>query len=139
MASIDRHVTREVVSLDASAPCREAARLMAEKKIGAVGVRRGGRTIGLVTERDLVNKVRAASASLDTPIAEAMRGDIPSIGPRASESECSDLMRDNYTRHLLVEEKGEVVGIISMRDVIRLMLDEKQFLIDQLQIYISGR
>jgi CBS domain-containing protein len=48
-------------------------------------------------------------------------------------------MRDHYTRHLLVEEDGRVAGIISMRDVIVLMLDEKQFLIDQLNVYICGR
>jgi len=48
-------------------------------------------------------------------------------------------MRTQYTRHLLVEEKGQVVGIISMRDVIQLMLDDKQFLIEQLQTYIDGR
>src|SRR5260370_31678614 len=48
-------------------------------------------------------------------------------------------MRVHFTRHLLVTDKGEMVGIISMRDVIRLMLDEKQWLIDELQIYITGR
>jgi predicted transcriptional regulator len=48
-------------------------------------------------------------------------------------------MRDHITRHLLVAERGEVVGIISMRDVIRLMLDEKEWLIGQLQTFINGR
>ena len=48
-------------------------------------------------------------------------------------------MRDHFTRHLLVEDGGKVVGIVSMRDVIQLMLDEKQFLIEQLQTYIDGR
>ena len=48
-------------------------------------------------------------------------------------------MRDHTTRHLLVEEGGQVVGVVSMRDIIQLMLDEKQFLIEQLQTYITGR
>ena len=48
-------------------------------------------------------------------------------------------MRTHYTRHLLVEQAGQVAGIISMRDVIQLMLDDKQFLIEQLQTYIDGR
>jgi CBS domain-containing protein len=65
--------------------------------------------------------------------------ELPLISPATSETECSDLMRIHFTRHLLVADKGEVAGIISMRDVIRLMLDEKQWLIDELQIYISGR
>jgi CBS domain-containing protein len=73
------------------------------------------------------------------PIGEAMRTDLPAIPPDASEKEVSDRMRDHYTRHLLVEDCGQVVGIISMRDVIRLMLDEKEFLIEQLNVYISGR
>ncbi len=139
MPGIDRYVTRELLGLDASTSCREAAKLMAEKRIGAVAVREGGKTLGLVTERDLVYNVLARGAACDLPIVKAMRRDLPVISPSTSEVECSDLMRVHFTRHFLVEEKGEVVGIISMRDVIRLMLDEKQWLIDELQIYISGR
>ena len=139
MATIEKHVTKNVVAVDASAPCSEAARLMAERKIGAVAVRENGKLVGLVTERDLATRVVATRSSADQPVREAMRRDVPSIAPKASETECSDLMRDHYTRHLLVEDVGEVVGIISMRDVIRLMLDDKQFLIEQLQTYIDGR
>ena len=68
-----------------------------------------------------------------------MRTDLPRIRPDSSESETTELMRTQYTRHLLVEDEGKVVGIISMRDVIQLMLDDKQFLIEQLQCYIDGR
>jgi len=139
MATIERHLTREVVGLDGSTSCREAARVMAEKRIGAVAVRDGGRTVGIVTERDLVYNVLASGGTCEFPIRKAMRGDLPFIGPDASDAECADLMRVHFTRHLLVGESGAVVGIISMRDVIQLMLDEKQWLIDELQIYISGR
>ena len=138
MATIERHISREVIALDASASCTEAARLMTERRIGAVGVREGGRIVGMVTERDLAGRVVGRGDSGSTPIREAMRRDLPSVQPNATESECSNLMRDHYTRHLLVEESGSVVGIISMRDVIRLMLDDKQWLIDQLQRYING-
>lgn len=139
MATIQRNVVRDVVSLEASTPCREAAKLMAQKKIGAVAVKRGGLIIGLVSERDLIGKCLGGLGTCEAPIGEAMREDLPRIDSRASESECAHLMRDHYTRHLLVEEDGRVAGIISMRDVIVLMLDEKQFLIDQLNVYISGR
>jgi CBS domain-containing protein len=138
MASIEKHVSRNVVALDASAPCTEAARLMTDRKIGAIGVREGGKIVGLVTERDLVSRVVGRGGPSQVPIREAMRRDVPSVALTASETECSNLMRDHYTRHLLVEDKGQVVGIISMRDVIRLMLDDKQWLIDQLQRYING-
>src|SRR5262249_15141395 len=133
------HVTREVLSLDAEAKCKEAARLMADKRIGAVAVRQGGRFVGLVTERDLVYNVLAGGGLCDHPISQAMRRDLPLIAPDCSETECADLMRVHFTRHLLVADEGTVVGIISMRDLVQLMLDEKQWLIDELQIYISGR
>jgi CBS domain-containing protein len=139
MATIERHVTRQVVALDATTPCREAAKVMRDKKIGAVAVREGGRIVGIVTERDMVARVLAAGDTGVMSIGEAMRTDLPRIPPDASELETTELMRTQYTRHLLVETKGSVVGIISMRDVIQLMLDDKQFLIEQLQTYIDGR
>ena len=139
MATIERHVTRQVVALDAITPCREAAQVMRDKKIGAIAVREGGRIVGVVTERDLVARVLAAGDSGAMPIGEAMRTDLPRIPLQASETDTTEVMRTQYTRHLLVEDQGEVVGIISMRDVIQLMLDDKQFLIEQLQTYIDGR
>ena len=139
MASIDKHVSRDVVALDASAPCTQAARLMTDRRIGAIGVREGGRIVGLVTERDLASRVVGSGDPGSILIGEAMRRDVPSVPPNATETECSNLMRDHYPRHLLVVDEGEVVGIISMRDVIQLMLDDKQYLIEQLQTYIDGR
>jgi CBS domain-containing protein len=139
MASIRKHVTREVVSLDAASPVRDAARLMAERKIGSIGVKEDGKLVGLVTERDLVFTVLARSGNANGPIREAMRGGLPRVHADASESECAALMRDQFTRHLLVEDRGQIVGVVSMRDIIQLMLDEKQFVIEQLQTYIEGR
>ncbi len=139
MATIEKHVTRDLVALDHKTPCSEAARLMADRGIGSVAVRRGGAVTGLVTERDLVGRVLARGGSSALSIGEAMRGDVPSVPSDATERDCADLMKKHFTRHLLVVDKGEVRGVISMRDVIQLMLDEKQFLIDQLQIYINGR
>ena len=139
MPTIERHVTNALVALDALTPCREAAKVMRDKKIGAIAVREGGRIVGVVTERDLVARVMASGDGGAMPIGEAMRTDLPKLPLSASEIETSEMMRTQYTRHLLVEEGGHVVGIISMRDVIQLMLDDKQFLIEQLQTYIDGR
>ncbi len=139
MANIERHVTRQVVALDAMTPCREAAKVMRDKRIGSIAVREGGHLVGIVTERDLVARVMASGDGGAMPIGEAMRTDLPRVASDASEVETTEMMRTHYTRHLLVEDKGEVVGIISMRDVIQLMLDDKQFLIEQLQTYIDGR
>jgi signal-transduction protein with cAMP-binding, CBS, and nucleotidyltransferase domain len=139
MATIEKHVTRQVVALDATTPCREAAKVMRDKKIGAVAVQEGGKIVGIVTERDMVARVLAAGDSGSMPIGEAMRTDLPRVAHNASELETTELMRTQYTRHLLVESHGGIAGIISMRDVIQLMLDDKQFLIEQLQTYIDGR
>jgi CBS domain-containing protein len=139
MATIERHVTRQLVALEAMTPCREAAKVMEEKKIGSIAVREGGKVVGIVTERDLVARVLAAGDNGAMPICEAMRTDLPRITLDTNEAEAAELMRTHYTRHLLVEQNSQVVGIISMRDVIQLMLDDKQFLIEQLQTYIDGR
>jgi signal-transduction protein with cAMP-binding, CBS, and nucleotidyltransferase domain len=138
MATIEKQVTREVLALEDTTPCAEAARLMADRGVGSVAVRRGGRLVGLVTERDLVGRVLARGAAASTRIGEAMRTDLPTVSLAATERECAELMKKHFTRHLLVAEGGEVAGVISMRDVIQLMLDEKQYLIDQLQTYIDG-
>ena len=139
MATIEKHVTREVVALDGATPCAEAARIMASQRIGSVAVQEGDRVVGLVTERDLVIAVLARAGNATQPIREAMRPGIPRVPADATEVECAALMRDHTTRHLLVEDRGRIVGVISMRDIIQLMLDEKQFLIEQLQTYIDGR
>ncbi|MGO9828712.1 MAG: cyclic nucleotide-binding/CBS domain-containing protein [Myxococcaceae bacterium] len=138
MASIEKYVIRTVIGLDAAAPCREAAMLMAKHRIGAVAVQQDNRVVGLVTERDLATRVIARGLGNDTPIAEAMRRDLPAIPYSVTEVECATRMKEHETRHLLVEEDGQPVGIISMRDVIQMMLEDKQFLIEQMQGYIQG-
>jgi CBS domain-containing protein len=138
MATIEKHVTRELVELDGAIPCAEAARLMSAERIGSVAVRDGRRVIGLVTERDLVARVLAEGAPGDLPIRAAMRTDLPTVAPSTTDVACLALMRDHQTRHLLVVDGGDVVGIVSMRDLIQLMLDEKEWLIGQLQNFIDG-
>jgi CBS domain-containing protein len=139
MASIRKHVTREVVSIESGAPIRDAARIMSDRKIGSVGVREDGKLVGLVTERDLMIAVLAGDAPPNGAVRLAMRAGIPRVKADASEADCAALMRDHATRHLLVEDRGQIVGVVSMRDIIQLMLDEKQFVIEQLQTYIEGR
>src|SRR5512141_1555868 len=113
MSSIQHHVTRELVSLDGSTPCADAARTLIEHGIGSVAVRVGGDVVGLVTERDLVARVLAEGAPAELPIRVAMRQDLPRVSPQTDEAECAALMRDHVTRHLLVADHGAVVGLIS--------------------------
>lgn len=136
MATIRKHVTRDVATIEAGAPCRDAARIMAERKIGSVAVQIDGHVIGLCTERDLVVNVLARGGDGGQPVKDVMRK-LPRVEPSASETECAELMKRHVTRHLLVEELGEVIGVVSMRDLIQVMLDEKQYVIEQLHEYIG--
>ena len=138
MPSIANYVVRDVVGLEAEAPCKDAAALMAQRQIGAVAVKQAGKIVGLITERDLVTRILSRGLECTTPIVEAMRRDVPHISPEVNEVECASLMKDHATRHLLVTDRNEVVGLISMRDVMQMMLADKQFLIEQMQSYIQG-
>src|SRR5215470_12509875 len=115
MATIERHIARDLVSLPAGASCREAARTMKERKIGAVAVTEDGRVVGLVAERDLALRVVGEGAGPEVPLGEIVRRDGPAVGPRASEKQCADLMRAHHVRHLLVRDAEDVLGLISMR------------------------
>jgi signal-transduction protein with cAMP-binding, CBS, and nucleotidyltransferase domain len=138
MGTIQGHFTRSLVALDVARSCREAAGLMHEHKVGAIAVTQRGETVGLVSERDLVLSIVRAGGSAETTLGDVVRKDGPAVGPSASERECADMMRANHCRHLMVKEDGRVVGLVSMRDVIALMLDEKEYLIQSLEGYIRG-
>lgn len=138
MACIQNRVVRNVVSLDASASCADAARLMSERGIGSVGVRQGGALVGLVTERDLLTALVGGAAPALTSLHAAMRADFPTVPPQATDAECAQLMRTRQTRHLLVKEGAQLIGVISMLDLVDLVVEEKQWSIDQLESYIRG-
>jgi CBS domain-containing protein len=137
MACIQHRIVRDVVSLDGSATCADAVRLMVERGIGSVGVRRGAKLVGLVTERDLVSAMAIGRGGA-IPLADAMRPDFPSVSSQATEDECARLMKARRTRHLAVREGGEIVGLISMLDLVDLVVEDKQWSIDQLESYIRG-
>src|SRR5919204_6097848 len=88
MATIEKHVTRELVQLDGAIPCAEAARLMSAERIGSVAVREGARIVGIITERDLVARVLAEGAPGNLPIRAAMRSDLPTVSPNTSDVAC---------------------------------------------------
>ncbi len=138
MACIQNRVVRNVVSLDASASCADAARLMTERCIGSVGVRMGEALVGLVTERDLVAALVGGADPAFTSLRAAMRADFPAVTAQATDAECAQLMRTRRTRHLLVREGEALVGVISMLDLVDLVVAEKDWSIDQLETYIRG-
>lgn len=137
MTSIRSEVARDVVALDGSASMRAAALVMDERKIGSVGVLENGEIVGLVTEGDLVNAALVRGDPPETHIRSAMRP-VPKVGADVTVDLCQALMRDHRTRHLLVEDAGQVVGIVTMRHILRLMLEEQRWTARQLEDYITG-
>jgi len=138
MATIEKRFNRDIVTLDDETPVAEAARVMADRRIGSIGVRRDGKIVGLVTERDIVYRALATGEIGKATVGEVFRTDLPTVSPQADDREVADVMRRNFTRHLLVKDGNDVKGVVSMLDVLQLMVDEKDWLIGQLQQYIKG-
>lgn len=138
MACIETHVVRSVVALNASASCADAARLMADRGIGAVGVRFEGRLLGFVTERELLAVAMEGKDPAKTPIGKVVSSEPALISSRASDREAAEVMRAHHTRHLAVVEEGEIVGILSLLDLVTMVDEEKQWSIDLLESFIRG-
>ena len=118
----------------------DAIKLMAEKEIGALMVLEGGALVGIITERDYATKLALQDkSSRTTPVREVMTSRVYYVQPEHTVEECMALMDDKRLRHLPVLEHGQLVGVISIRDVIKPMLDDRQFMIEQLENYITGR
>jgi CBS domain-containing protein len=138
MARIQNHVVRAVVSLDETATCAEAARIMSDAGIGSVGVLRGKKLVGLVTERDLLAAVGGGADPERVPVARALPPELAAVSPDATELEAAEVMRAHRTRHLAVVDRGEIVGVFSLLDLVELVVQDKQWSIDQLESYIRG-
>jgi signal-transduction protein with cAMP-binding, CBS, and nucleotidyltransferase domain len=97
-----------------------------------------GKLVGLVTERDIVVRLAAGLDPAATPIREILRVEQPTVSPCATDRECASLMRAHRTRHVLVKDGEEIVGVVSMLDLVDLVVEEKEWRIDQLESYIGG-
>jgi CBS domain-containing protein len=138
MARIENHVVRTVVSLPETATLCDAASVMNAHGIGSLGVRKDERLIGLVTEREVMAAIAAGADPVRTPIRERMQPAAAAVAPGATERECAELMRAHHTRHLAVVEDGQMIGLISLLDLVELVVEDKQWAVDQLEAYIRG-
>ncbi len=121
-----------------SASVFDAVRMMAEKNIGAVLVGEGSRIAGIFTERDYARKVVLMSkSSKDMPVREAMTTDVLYVGPDQTSEVCMALMTENRMRHLPVIDQGKLVGLVSIGDLVKDVISEQKFLIEQLEQYIA--
>jgi len=117
----------------------DALKLMAEKNVGAVLVLDTGRPVGILSERDYARQVvLKGKASKETPVREIMTARVVFVRPEQSLEECMALMTDKRIRHLPVLENGALIGIVSVGDVVKAVISEKQFRIEQLENYITS-
>ena len=117
----------------------DALKVMAEKEIGAVLVLDGDALAGIFSERDYARKVvLQGKASKDTPVREIMTEKVVCVHPEQTIEDCMGLMTDKRVRHLPVMQGRKVIGVISIGDVVKEMLVEKEFVIKQLESYIHS-
>lgn len=110
----------QVWSITPHSSVYEALRLMAEKNVGALVVMENDRLVGIISERDYARKVvLKGKASRDVPVSEIMTPQVVTVHPDQTVEECMDLMTTNHFRHLPVVEDEQVVGMISIGDVMR--------------------
>ena len=130
----------DVWSISPDATVYDALTMMAEKEVGALLVLEGGHIRGIISERDYARKViLKGKFSKDVPVREIMIERVLYVRPSQTVEECMALMIDKRVRHLPVIEDGRILGIISIGDVVKALITEKEHLIEELENYIIGR
>ena len=128
-----------VYTMPPGASAQEAVRLMVEKNIGALVVVDRGQVVGLVSERDCTRKlVLPARSPTTTLLNDIMSSPVMYVHPRHTSDECMALMTANRMRHLPVMDGGQLIGLVSIGDLVKATIAEQQFIIEQLEHYITG-
>jgi CBS domain-containing protein len=118
----------------------EALKIMVDNNIGALIVLEENKLIGIFTERDYARKViLLGKTSKDTLISEIMSTNLITVTPDNSMEDCMQLMTNKFIRHLPVLENDELIGIVSIGDVVKYIINEQKFIIEHLEHYIKGR
>jgi len=130
---------KTVWSIEPGASVYDAIVLMADKEIGALVVCEGNKVVGIITERDYARKiVLQDKSSKETLVREIMTERVIYVNPEQTIEKCMALMTEKHIRHLPVLDGGSLYGIVSIGDVVRILISEKDFIIDQFTKYVSG-
>jgi CBS domain-containing protein len=130
----------KIYSVSPSATVFEALQMMSAKEIGALVVMENSKVVGIMSERDYARKIiLQGKTSKETLVKEVMSATLFSVKPDAKLEDVMVLMTGKHVRHLPVFEKDKFVGIISIGDVVKSIISDKNFLINQLSEYIAGK
>ena len=128
-----------VVAVGKDSPVLDAIRLMAEHHIGAVLVMQGDELVGIASERDYARKIiLQGRSSSDTPISLVMSTPVICVSPSDSITDCMSIMTERHVRHLPVLDGGRLVGVVSIGDLVKELIEEQKQEISLLQQYIAG-
>jgi CBS domain-containing protein len=128
-----------VYTISPTASVYDALKLMADKSVGALLVMEGEKVVGIITERDYARKVILMSrSSKETQVRDIMTPEVMYVRPDQTNEDCMALMTENRLRHLPVMDGGQLVGLISIGDLVKDIISEQKFIIQQLEHYISG-
>jgi CBS domain-containing protein len=131
---------QDVVTIAPDATVRELLALLAEHNIGAAVVSVDGSTVdGIVSERDIVRKLRGNDAALGSTVADIMTSDVQTCEVSSSLDEVRATMTHGRFRHLPVCDAGQLVGVVSIGDVVKAYIDQVEFERDQLDSYVHQR
>ncbi len=140
VADLLKHKGPEVWSVGAKAALVEALQLLAQHNIGAVMVIEQGRPVGILSERDIARGMTDEARPLrEIIVGELMTRRVAYVEPQYTTEECMALMTDKRVRHLPVMHNDQLVGMISIGDVVKATIEDREFLISQLENYITGR
>ena len=129
--------TAEVYSVAPNDSVIDAIRLMAQKGVGAVLVMEGAGLVGIISERDYARKVVLhGRSSAETAVREIMTAEVVTVGLRQTVAECMQIVTEHRIRHLPVLDGDEVVGVISIGDLVKAVIEQQRQELDQLQQYI---
>jgi CBS domain-containing protein len=136
---LEQKSQRKLVYVRPDATVFQALQIMAENDIGAILVMEMGDIVGIFSERDYARRVvLQGRTSAGTHVRDIMTSKVVYVGPEQTVQECMALMTEKRIRHLPVMENGEVMGVISIGDLVRATIQEQQFVIEQLVQYIQG-
>ena len=128
----------EIFSVTPSTLVIDAIKMMDEKKVGALLVIENDKLAGIISERDYTRKVILKNrSSAKTKVSEIMTSNLKTADPSQSLDECMVIMSHSHIRHLPVVQDGQVIGILSIMDVVKNIISEQEFTIEQLQHYIT--